>query len=175
MAVIASARPGVALALECGQPGLRRQGGGIEDGMLVAELAMDQLLPRLPQGIERQEQREVRADCLQPVHPIGDRDPALARMVALAQVVPARPYPSALRHEGEVAMEIAVVSLIAEAAEHALLLGAGVLEQPERLVGMGRQHHLVEGLPTPIRQMHGCAEIVPAYRHDRIAGLYAPG
>src|SRR5258708_20784898 len=116
MAVIAAAIPGVALALECGQPGLRRQGGGIEDGMLVAELAMDQLLPRLPHGIERQEHRAVRADCLQPVHPIGDRDPALARMVALAQVVPPRPYPSALRHDGQAAVELAAASLIAAAA-----------------------------------------------------------
>ena len=91
---------------------------------------------------------------------VGDRGP-VARVVEQV-VVPARPRPAAARQHARVGVEDRLVGLVGDRAEDLVLAVGGVGQQRQRLVGVGREHDLVEPLG-----------LAPARRDQHVVGVPA--
>ena len=136
-AEIGAAEPGVALALQQPQLALRCQGLGIECGVFIDLAVQQRACPRRMRRIERHEQRPVTFDVLQHIHPIRHAH-LVARRVAAAEIIPARPDGAPLRHEAFVGVKNGEIAGIAKCAKQVALRIARIGKGGERLVGMAK-------------------------------------
>ncbi len=68
-------------------------------------------------------------------------------------MVPARPGAAAARHQRRVAVQDRAVAAVAEGAQQPRFFGRGIAEQGQRLIGMGRQHDMIEAARLAIRSL----------------------
>ena len=129
---------------------------GREDRMRVGDRAQDlRRIDRL-RAVQRHAELAVGVERLQAVHVVGDRrHPArLGQQV----VVPARPGAAAAREHAAVGVQDGLVGLVGDRAEDLVLAVGRVGEHRQRLVGVRREHDLVEALglsPARRQQRHG--------------------
>src|SRR5215472_9126283 len=146
VAAVAAAEIRVAHALDGMHSALGADRGGIVHGMVEAQARMDGSGLRRPLGIDRHEERRAAREPLQAVHPVGHAHRTLA-LPSVGDVIPARPYRTATRHQGRILMQPDLVARVGEAAEQLALAPVGVSQQGQRVVGVAGEDRLVEALP----------------------------
>ncbi len=110
--------------------------------MLAGEAGKGEVGRRIEGRIETDEQRTVRVDVLQRVHPIRHRN--IARGVGVrAQKIPRCPSARSLRHEARIAMEKHRVRPIADRTQDGPFPSTRISQHGERLIGMGRDDDVI--------------------------------
>ena len=150
---------------------LRADSGAVKYRMRVIEFTHDVLRRYRPRRIQRHQHRLGKRQRLQHIQEVMQAHLAgLALRVACTLVVPRGPGQLVGRKHRGVGVKHCAVRLVADGAQHSTFGHSGLLQQGERLVGMGRQHHFVEAFFLTVgNNLHSTAgrQAVPAYAFDR--------
>jgi hypothetical protein len=131
--------PGVVDALQRPEFLLGRERRAVEDRVVEILIGDDGGGIGLDLGIQGHEDR-IAGQTLQQVHPVGDAGAALAAPGSVTpDVVPRRPGRAPLRHQGRVAVHDDAVPAVANGAQQPGLFGRRLVQQGQRLIGMGGQ------------------------------------
>ena len=135
--------PGALDALDAPHVALRPHRLGVEQRVFVVDDALHRARREVVHGVQRHEDVGFGRQRLQRIHPVGE---AQLRIVALAgaEIVPARPELAALGHHALVGVQHRPVRGEAEMLQDSALVGAGVGDEAERLVGVAGEDHMVE-------------------------------
>ena len=135
------------LALQQGQLLLRLDGGQIKHRVGVVVFTHDGGRVNGLQRVERDHHGLGKRDALQPVEQIVQAHPRrLAFAAGGAFVVPRGPSFRVGGQDTGVGVQHGAVVLVADGTQQAALIGAGLAQQAQRLIGVGGDDHLVKAL-----------------------------
>ena len=138
--------------------------------MVEAPFPEDELLARLDRRVERHEQRELRVDALQPVHPVRHADRRVVAIRGGTQVVPGRPRLFPFRHQPSVAMQHDAVRPVGNCRQDGGLGIRRVAEHRQRLVAVAGDDQRIIAFRRAMLRPHRHAERIADHRNDLCRG-----
>ena len=138
-----------------GEIGLGADGGEVEEGVLVFDVAEDFFGVDAVQPVEGDEVVFLFADALEAVHPVvgGGEDFAVGALVDA--VIPRGPATGGAGHEGGIRVEGGGVGLVVKFGKESVFLRRGIGEEGEGLIAVAGEEDFIEGLRRAIGEVDG--------------------